>query len=196
MISVIIPLMPIEPYNEQIDECVELLRKQTAKPEVIVAVQHVDKYINKNKLLNDGFSRANGDCIVHCDADFRYDDETLLERMEAKVKTEGVDVIFPKFLSRVSGKMKIADGGPFVKRTELWKYGRLNEDLIGISWVTFPFLLYALKRMNFHCSDEFTIRVDQMRGGKGKRNGQTAKRMRPIYKEAVKILKGRGAWPA
>ena len=196
MISVIVPLMPIVPYSEQIDECVDLLKKQTAKPEIIVAVQPVERYINKNKLLNDGFAKSSGDYVVHCDADFRYDDSDLLKRMVDKLESDGLDVIYPKFLSRVSGKMKIADGGPLFRRTALLKYGKLDENLMGVSWVTFPLLLYALKRMKFHCSDEFEIKVDQARGGVGKRNGQTSKRMRPIYKEAVRILKGRGAWPA
>lgn len=195
MISVIVPLMPIVPYSEQIHECLELLTKQTAKTEIFVVEQPVERYINKNRLLNQGFRKSKGEFVFHCDADFRLRDETILERMAEKIEKDGLDCIYPKFLSRVSGKLKIADGGPMFTQRAMLDCFPLDESLLGISWVTFPLLHRAVTKMKFHCSDEFVIEVDQMRGGVGRRNGKTGSRMRPIYKETVRILKRRGAWP-
>lgn len=196
MITVIIPLMPIKPYDTMVDECVELLRKQTAKPEVIVAVQQIDRYINKNKLLNDGMKKANGKFIMHCDVDFRLTDETLLQRMKEKIVKDDLDVLYPKFVSQLTRKKKIADGGPMFTREGLWKVGKLDESLLGISYTTFPLLAYCLRYLRFDCTDDFMIEVLQAYASSKRQNGQTAKRLRPLYKETVSILKGRGAWPA
>ena len=188
--------MPIVPYTEQIGDCLKTLNEQTAKFEVIIAEQPVEKYILKNKLLNDGFKQSRGEYVMHCDADFRFPDKTFLQRMVDKMELGPFDVIYPKFLSRVSGKLRIADGGPMFRREALLKHGRLDESLKGISWVTFPLLWNALNEMRFHCSDEFVLEVDQQRGGVARRNGSTASLMRPIFKKTVKRLKGMGAWPA
>jgi glycosyltransferase involved in cell wall biosynthesis len=188
--------MPIEPYKQQVDGCIDPLRKQTARPEVIVAVQQVERYINKNKLLNDGFKQAKGDYIMHCDADFRLTDPTLLQRMREKMDADNLEVIYPKFMSPKYRCLKIADGGPFMHRSAILKHGPLNETLMGISYTTFPFLMYAIDRLRFHCSDEFVVDVDWQACKERKRNGQTAKRLKPIYNEAVRRLKGMGAWPA
>ena len=195
MVSIIVPLMPIEPYDGQVAKCLELLQRQTVNKEIIVVEQPVERYINKNRLLNSGFRKSVGDKVFHCDVDFRLEDETLLKRMSDKLDAENLDVIYPKFLSHVSRKLKIADGGPFMQQTALLKYGPLNESLMGISWVTFPLLNHLFNNMKFHCSDEFIIQVDTRGGNPKRRNGQTAKRMRPIFKETVNQLKKVGAWP-
>lgn len=196
MISVIVPLMPIKPYDTMVDECVELLRKQTAKPEIIVAVQPVERYINKNKLLNDAFAKSNGNFVMHCDVDFRLTDETLLQRMKDRIVKDDLDVLYPKFVSQLTRKNKIADGGPMFTRSGLYKVGKLDESLLGISYTTFPLLAYCLRYLRFDCSDDFMVDVIQNYASVKRKNGQTAKRLKPLFKETVSILKGRGAWPA
>ena len=196
MVSVIVPLMPTVPYTEQIGECLTLLVKQTEKIEVFVVEQPVERYINKNKLLNQGFRKSKGEFVFHCDADFRLNDPTLLERMVAKIKAENFDCIYPMFESRVHRCLKLADGGPMFTQKAMLGCYPLDETLKGVSWVTFPLLNYAVKNLKWHCSPEFVVDVDQQRGGVGRRNGQTASRMRPIYKETVRILKGKGVWLA
>lgn len=196
MISVIVPLMPIVPYTEQIGDCLNSLSKQTAKIEVFVVEQPVERYINKNRLLNQGFRKSKGEFVFHCDADFRLNDPTLLERMADKLTTNRLDCLYPKFLSQCSQKLKIADGGPMFTQAAMLQCYPLDESLLGISWVTFPLLYRAVTRMKFHCSDEFILDVEQTRGSVARRNGKTHSRMRPIYKETVRLLKKRGAWPA
>ena len=196
MISVIVPLMPIVPYTEQIADCLNSLQRQTAKIEVFVVEQPVERYINKNRLLNQGFRKSKGEFVFHCDADFRLTDPTLLQRMADKMAADHLDCIYPKFLSRCSQRLKIADGGPMFTQDALLKCFPLDESLLGISWVTFPLLYHAVTRLRWHCSDEFVLDVEQTRGGVGRRNGKTHSRMRPLYKETVRLLKKRGAWPA
>jgi glycosyltransferase involved in cell wall biosynthesis len=188
--------MPIVPYTEQLADCLKSIEKQTAKFEVFIVEQPVERYINKNRLLNNGFKKSKGDFVMHCDADFRLTDPTILQRMADKIEQDKLDCIYPKFHSRVYGELKIADGGPMFTQTALMKCYPLNENLKGVSWVTFPLLNYAVKNLKFHCSDEFVIEVDQQRGGVARRHGKTASMLRPVFKETVKILKGKGAWPA
>jgi glycosyltransferase involved in cell wall biosynthesis len=113
MISVIIPLMPIMPYTEQIETTLRGLERQTADTEVIVCEQPVERWINKGKLLNEGFAKSTGDIIFHCDADIIFKDETVLERMEKKL--EECDVVYPMFFSPFRKCLKIADGHPFMR---------------------------------------------------------------------------------
>jgi glycosyltransferase involved in cell wall biosynthesis len=195
---VIIPLMPIRPYSEQIAECLEGLSKQTAKKEIFVAEQPIERYINKNKLLNQGFKKSKGDLVFHCDADFRFSDPTLLERMEAKIREDNLDCLYPKFFSQHYRELKIADGGGMFTQNTLLKTYPLNENLLGISWVTFPLLNYCIKNLRFHCSDEFVIDANCKNGSGNpmRRHGKTASRLRPLFKETVKLLKAKGAWPA
>lgn len=188
--------MPIVPYTEQIGDCLSSLKNQTAKTEVFVVEQPIERYINKNRLLNTGFKKSKGELVLHCDADFRFNDPTILERMADKISSDNLDCIYPKFLSRCSGKLRIADGGPMFTQRALLKSYPLNETLMGISWVTFPLLYHAVTNLKFHCSDEFVIDVDQMRGGVARKHGKTASKLRPLFKETVKILKRKNAWPA
>jgi glycosyltransferase involved in cell wall biosynthesis len=196
LISVIIPLMPIPPYSEQVVECLDGLNKQTAKKEIFVAEQPVERYINKNKLLNQGFKKSKGDLVFHCDADFLFPDNTLLERMEDKIKTDKLDCLYPKFFSWRYRELKIADGGGMFTQDTLLKTYPLNENLLGISWVTIPLLNYCIKNLRFHCSDEFVVETSSKNGSALRRHGKTASRLRPLFKETVKMLKARGAWPA
>jgi glycosyltransferase involved in cell wall biosynthesis len=194
MISVIIPLMPIEPYVSQIDKCIQDIKAQTADTEILVVEQKVSRFINKNRLLNKGLATSRGDYIWHCDADFRLLDVTLLERMQQKIECDDIDVVYPKFYSSNFETLKIADGGPFMKRSILSLFA-LDETLLGISFVTFPLLEYCLTR-KFHCSDEFVIDIDpRQRHRKRKIDRATLRRTRLIKKRVVPKLKRINAWP-
>lgn len=194
MISIVIPLMPIDPYDRVVKECVASLDRQDAEKEIIIAEQQVERYILKNKLLNSGFSRSRGKVVFFCDSDFTFEDPTTLSRMQAKLD-EGYDVVFPKFYSEVYRDLKIADGAPCFKREVMMKHGPLKEGLKGISWVTFPFLSWCLKNTKYYCGDDIVVNHQRV-GGKGKRNGATASLMRPVFKKTVKRLKMEGLWPA
>jgi glycosyltransferase involved in cell wall biosynthesis len=194
MISVIIPLMPIEPYRTQIDVCLDSINRQDAGVDIFVVRQRAGKYINKNLLLNAGIRDAKGKYIFLCDADFILDDTSILKRMQNKVDA-GTDVIFPMFLSETYKKLKISDGGVFTTRKLLDKFGELDESLQGISWVTFPFLKWCLDNVRWHCSDEFIIEVDQSHKSRKKRHAKTSAKMRPIFKMVVQQLQKEGVWP-
>jgi glycosyltransferase involved in cell wall biosynthesis len=199
MISVIVPYLANAPYDELLPRCMESLERQTAEKEVIVVEQAKDgktKYIYKNKLLNAGIKRSKGEYIFLCDADFEFADISFLERMQAEVDSGACDVVYPMFWSVRFQDNKIADGAFFGKRQLLEKHGPLDEHLKGISKVTFPLLNWMIKNANVHCSTKFILQHNA-----GKRNplrvsGKTAKETKQIFKETVKILKGRGAWPA
>jgi glycosyltransferase involved in cell wall biosynthesis len=194
MISIIIPLMPIDPYDRVIKECASSLQHQGADKEIIIVEQVVERYIYKNKLLNSGYRRSKGETVFFCDADMTMEDPTLLERMQAKLD-EGYDVVFPKFYSEVYEDLKIADGAPCFKREVMLKHGPLKEELKGISWVTFPFLNWCLNNTKYYCGNDIVLTHKRV-GGKGKRNGATGSMMRPIFKQTVKRLKAEGLWPA
>lgn len=194
MISVIIPLMPIEPYDRVVKECVASLDKQDAEKEIIIVQQNVEPYIMKNKLLNSGFAKSRGETVFFCDADFTFDDPTFLSRMQSKLD-EGYEVVFPKFYSDVYDDLKIADGAPCFNRKVILRHGPLKEGLKGISWVTFPFVDWCLKNTRYYCDCDIVLQHQRV-GGKGKRNGATASMMRPIFKQTVKRLKREGMWPA
>ena len=166
MISIIIPLMPVEPWKTTVGDCIYSISKSVgAEYEVILQIQEVEKYINKNKLLNDGFAKAKGDIIWHCDADFLIN-ETFLRRMEDAligdldlVYENGYDVIWPMFYSNFVKGYKASDGGPFMKREVLEKLGPLDESLIGISLVTFPFMKWCLENVKHYASTDLTIEL-------------------------------------
>lgn len=193
MISVIIPLMPIDPYDRMVNECAKSLMGQNCRNEVIIVKQPVERYILKNQLLNEGFKRSRGESVFFCDADFLFDESDVLPRMQSKLN-EGYDIVFPKFMSMRYNALKIADGAPFFKREVMMKHGPLNEKLKGISWVTFPFLSWCLENTKYYCGDDIVI-GHQNGGGKAKRNGQTGSQMRPLFKQTVKRLRGEGLWP-
>ena len=197
MISVIIPLMPIKPYGEIYKDAVVALENQDYKSilDIYVVEQPVDKYINKNKLLNGGVEVSKGDLIWFCDADF-LPEPTLLERMEKKLLKDDLDVVYPMFHSKELKQLKIADGAPFMKRSVLEKYGKFDELDLGISWVTFPFLRWCIDNCKFHCSDEFIIDINPTRQRiAGKRHWKTSGKLRGLYKETVKDLQEMGVWP-
>ena len=79
MISVIVPLMPVRPYNVQVKDLEESLKKQTVEYELIVSEQEISKYINIPRLFNKALKKAKGDIIHFTNADFLYPDEKLFE---------------------------------------------------------------------------------------------------------------------
>lgn len=195
MISVIISYMPIMPYASQLAGCVNRLEKQTCKPEVIVSEMEVKPYIEKNRLMNEGFERAEGDYIWFCDVDFRIKDETFLERMVAKLEEGKFDIIYPMFESKKGG-LRIADGAPFAHKETFEKYGKFNEKLLGISWVTFPFLAWSIKTCRIFCSEEFILQQTDwpFTKGRSKRHWKTSKKMWPLFKKTQKTLQEMGLW--
>ena len=148
--------MPIPPYDSQIKDLLKCLEKQTAKHEVIVCEQKIERYINKNKLLNEGFVKAKGEYIWHCDADF-LPGPTLLQRMQQAMIKNKYDVIYPHYYSEFNKCWRISDGGPFLKRSVLERYGKLDESIKGCTYETFPLLEWCMDSVKFHSSDEFKI---------------------------------------
>lgn len=197
MISVIIPLMPIPPYDSQIKDLMKCFASQGVKYELIVSEQKIRKFINKNKLLNAGFKRSKGEYIWHCDADFLIND-FFLRGMQKSLERNNLDVIYPQFFSNVNSSWRIADGAPFMKREVLERHGDLNENLMGISFVTFPFLDWCMDNTKFHCSAQFKIDVNRepfIRFAKDKADPVTLNRMRPETLRIMKRLIAKGLIP-
>lgn len=153
MISVIIPLMRLESYEMHLEDCIKSLERQTCRPEIIVSEHGIEDHIRKNYLLNRGFEKAAGDIIFHCDVDFTIEDDTTLERMSERL----TDVIYPVFVSDITHKLKIADGGTFARKSVLERFGPLDESLIGINYVTFPLLLWCMENTDFKVYNDFII---------------------------------------
>jgi glycosyltransferase involved in cell wall biosynthesis len=196
MISVVIAYMPRMPYEVQLKSCLIRLKKQDCEPEIIVSEMPLEQYINKPRLINQGIEKAKGEYIWLCDADFNVEDPTLLSRMQAKLNEGEHDIIYPQFESRASKKMRIADGAPFAKRETFEKFGPWNEKHLGISWVTFPFLWWALKKCRIHCSEEFVFVQNSFPFtlGRKKRHFATSKGLFPLFKKTKKELEGMGLW--
>jgi len=193
MISVIIPLMPIEPYKTIHKVALKALKRQMVKCEVIVSSQAVEPFINKGRLYNNGIKQASGDIIWLCDADF-IPEPTLLERMGKKLSE--TDVIYPMFYSPKYKQLRIADGAPFAKREVLEKFGKFDESHKGISWVTFPFLRWCMDNVNLSCTDEFIIDINPaVQRLAGKRHYKTSGSLRGLYKKSIKDLQEMGVWP-
>ena len=159
MISIIIPILRIPPYDTQIEVLLKCLERQTAEHEVIVSEQAKTKYIKKNALLNKGFEQSKGEYIWHCDADF-LPNRRLLQRMKDRLEEENLDVIFPMFYSHMNKSWRICDGGPFMRREVLERHGPLNGSLKGINFVTFPFLEWCLANTRYLCSQEFKLAIN------------------------------------
>lgn len=210
MISVIIPLMPVKPYSEQVKDCVRDIENQTADTEILVIKQEISDHINKCALLNEGFRKATGEYIWHCDADFLLPNKDFLQSMLDKMEDDNLDVIYPMFYSRTFKQLKITDGGPFMRRKILEDY-RLNDTLLGVSYVTFPLLDHCLKK-RFHCSKEFVVGInyrgvkvasepkDPKRkrlkvGIQKKKHVHTLKKTVPIVKRLIPELQAMGVWP-
>jgi glycosyltransferase involved in cell wall biosynthesis len=195
MISVIIPLMPVMPYKDQIKITLEGLARQTADLEIIISEQPVERWICKGKLFNEGFRKAKGDIIFHCDADIIFKDETVLERMEKKL--EEYDAIYPMFYSPFRKCYKIADGHPFMRRDVREEYGDIDESLLGISLQEFVILHWLYFNKRFHCSKEFLIDINMKPFVKkvGKVHRPTRVKTRALHDEVVEKLKGDGVWP-
>ncbi len=179
MISVIIPYMP-DGVTQTLNDCIRSLNEQTVKLQIIVERQDPDIYINKNKLLNSGLKKSKHDIIWHCDADFELEDNGILKKMVAKLN----DVIYPVFYSQSHKKLKIADGGPLIRKQVLQRHGPLDESLVGISWVTFPFLKWCMENTKMKVAQEFYIKHNN---GFGKKKGhqKTRSKLRSIYKEVT-----------
>ena len=196
-VSIIIPLMSVEPYKTQVHDCWRSLQRQTIESETIITVQPVEKYIRKNKILNGGLKQATGNIIFHCDADYLFPDKTFIERMVKKLSD--CDVIYPMFYSDVYGEYKIADGGFFGRKEVLEEYGPLDESLIGIGHVTFPLLKWCLDNKKVYCSQDYLIELNKTPFVKRvkKRHEKTSgtKEMKKLVKETITILQGMGAWP-
>ena len=196
MISVIIPLMLLEPYATQVKDCLKSLEKQTAERQVFVEIHQVQEYNEKNRLLNQGIEKAKGDIIWFCDADFLLPNADLLERMEVKLKEDNLDVIYPMFYSDSFRGYKLADGGAFIKKDVLAKFGKLDESLIGISNVTWPLLDWCLDNIKLHCSTEFLIELNyEPFRVKGWANPEIKSEMKKRYPKFRNKLKARGYWP-
>lgn len=195
-ISVVIPLMPIEPYKTQIKRTLRDLSEQTARPEVVVSEMPIEKWCNKGRLFNSGYRKTTGDIIFFCDADIIFKDKTLLERMRDKLES-GWDVIYPLFYSPLRKVTKIADGHPFMWRSVKDEYGDWDETMLGISLQEFLPLYWFLKNKRFYCGPEFKIDVNTKPfiKGVGKVHRPTRKKCREVHDKCVKILQGMGAWP-
>jgi len=183
MISVIIPFMKRAPYDRLINECIYSLEQQTGELEIILSTQKEERYIRKNFLYNKGIAQSSGEIIWFCDADFTLKDENFLKNMSEQL----TDVLCPYFYSHVKGGLKVADGGPMMTREVIEKHGPLDESLIGISWVTFPFLRWCIENTDFKCNKEFIV-THNGSVDKKKRHSSTTSKMRPIYKEVSKYL--------
>ena len=195
MISVIIPLMPIEPYKTQLVTCIDSLKAQNTDVDINVMEQPIEDYIHYNTLMNAGIRQAKGDYLYFCGADFILEDTTVLSRMQEKLDNSNIDVIFTMFKSEVSKQLKIADGGVFTTKAIMENYGDLDESLIGISWVTFPFLAWCLGNINWYCNDRFVVTVDQRYFNRKKRHWKTSGKLRKLYKDTVNDLQKAGVWP-
>jgi len=198
MISVIIPYMGIEPYKFQLGKCISSIKKQTADIEIIVVKQKpVVEYIEKTRLLNEGVAKAKGNIIWFCDADFLLPDKTMLKGMEAKLKKDSLDCIFPMFYSAVFSGYKIADGGPFMKKSKLKEFGKLDESLIGIGGVYFDLLEWILDNDNFYCDPEFLINLNYFpfTTSGDKAPPETLKRTKSLIRRVKSEFKKRGLWP-
>jgi hypothetical protein len=201
MISVLIPYLAYMPYKEQIKKTISDLERQTADIEIIVSEQPIkEKYtlIRKGKLENEGFAKAKGDIIFHCDADLIFNDSTLLKRMEYKLRGCDLDVIYPLFWSTTHTMDKISDGCPFMTREVREEYGPMNEDDLGISLAVFRLLHWLYYNKKFYSSDEFVFDLNRKPFTKFKRKGDKATRLSclSIAAEVTGDLRKDGLWPA
>ena len=159
MISVIIPLMPIRPYDIQAERCAIALQQQEGVDiEILVQKQPIEKYINKNKLLNEGFEKSSGEYVWHCDADYLPGDNELLFRMATILEDKKLDLIWPMYWSAYK-YWKIADGGPFMKRSVLEKHGPLDESLLGAAGVTMPFVKWCIDNVKYFAHPSMWVRL-------------------------------------
>jgi glycosyltransferase involved in cell wall biosynthesis len=203
MISVLIPYLAYPPYDQQIDVVVDDLQKQTADLEIIISEQLIigkhDK-IYKGRLHNRGFAESKGDVIFHCDADIRFHDKTLLERMETKLREDDLDVIYPMFWSDKFKVAKLADGHPFMTREVREEYGPLNESDLGTSLQEFRIMEWLYFNKKFHCSEEFLFHLNALpfqrcSNDKNKIDVATKRECVPIANRVVKELTKEGLWP-
>lgn len=189
MVSVIIPLMPIEPYATQVEETKACLDAQAEDCQVIVVEQPVEPFINKNKLLNRGFELAAGEFIWHCDADYLFGPELLVE-MKGYLAATGKDVVFPMFPKK--DKWKIADGGPFMRREVMERHGPLDETILGINWTTYPFIKWVMDNCKWAASTDLRIRLNKSDVQVKKCHRPSAARMQGVCAEVNRQLISRG----
>ena len=192
MISVIIPLMPVKPYDMQAERCKAKLNEQEGVDvEVIVAKQPVERYINKNRLLNQGFKKAKGDYIWHCDADFFPPDNELLYRMATVIEEKKLDMLWPMYWSAYK-YWKIADGGPFMKRSVLDRHGPLDETLLGAVGVTMPFANWCMHNTKYYADPSIHILLQKPTYAGDKWHRETSRRFPGLRDEVFARLKKEG----
>lgn len=194
MISVICPLMPVKPYDTQVKDLEESLKKQTSEYELIISEQEISVYINIPQLINEGLNKAKGDIIHLANADFLYPDEKLFEKIIDRLSGGTTDVIFPQFYSNTFKKWRIADGGWFAERELVDKFGEWDETILGVSGETFYFLDWCLDNVKLHCSDEFTIDLNTEPYVKkvGKKYLPSVKHTWPTIEKVLRKLADRG----
>jgi hypothetical protein len=200
MISVLIPYLAYMPYREQIKKTISGLERQTADIEIIVSEQPIKEHhtrICKGRLHNEGFAEAKGDIIFHCDADAIFKDATLLKRMEYKLRSCDLDVIYPLFWSVTHKMNKLADGFPFMTRKIREEYGPINEDDLGVSLAEFRTLHWFYYNKKFHSSDEFVFDLNLEPFVKMKNKGDRETRLAclSVAREVTNDLRGDGLWP-
>jgi len=185
--------MPKEPWKTTVSDCIYSISKNNGvEYEVILQTQEVEQYINKNKLLNDGFAKAKGDIIWHCDADFLID-ETFLKRMADALDNYGI--IWPMFWSPFAKGYKASDGGPFMWREVLEQHGPLDESLLGVSLVTFPFMKWCLENVCHYASTDLTLELqDTGKYDLHKVHEETFWRNVPVKRDCVVMMKDHDYW--
>jgi hypothetical protein len=172
--------MPILDYPEHLVKCKNSLERQSAKLEIIISEHQPEKYIRKNYLLNEGFKKARGNIIWHCDADFTLTDPDALKNAAAKLE----DVSCPVFKS-IKGHMKPADGGPLIRREILEHHGPLDESITGINFTTFPFLRWCIYNARFKVDSDFIIKNNSGGRLKNKINWKHRAKLKNIYREVI-----------
>ena len=196
MISVIIPYMAIHPFPDLLPDLLDDLESQSVDIEIIVKEQKVGRFIKKNLLLNEGIKESHNNFIFFCDADMRLK-PSLLGRMLMKIEQDNLDVIYPMFIS-IAGEPKIADGAPLFKKEVIMKHGKLDQYLVGIGGVTFPFLEWCIENVKIDCVRDYQVQIHEKRGrpdGKQRCPKETRVKLKKIKKELPLRLREMGWWP-
>lgn len=191
MISVVVPLMPIHPYDQQVEVLLRSLHNQPGVCEVLVVEQEPEgrhPLIRMNKLFNIGIAKAKGSYIWLCGADFIVPRYTPL-KMKSKCYSY-YDAFLPMYQSPAIGNWKVSDGGVFMKRGVIEKHGPLDESLIGVSRISFPFLYWLLKNCKVGWSRVITFEINTHPKSKifGKVHKKTREKCTPFYDACKGIL--------
>jgi len=184
--------MGIFPYVKTLPICLESLKKQTLRNEVIVSEHAKEDYIRLNYLLNKGVEKASNEWLFFCNADFRIP-MTLLQDMFDAVFLDDYEVIFPMYRGK-SKKLKMSDGSYFISKSLLRRFGLFDESLIGISRATFIFVDWALKNTRWHSSKDFQFEIIDHVSPKNKLHKPTYEKCKPIYRSVINRLKEKKLW--